>query len=230
MNQSMILKRVDELIARTTRTTNAASSATLSYEIYMGAITIAAQLYGSDSPQLLELKGEKQRIAESKWNENSKFDVLLHELKGILASFRADIVNGLVERLEVEARGEIYSSLITIAKDCLEKHAKDAAAVLVTAALEDALKKFALSHGADVDNYDMSAVISKLKTMSLLHAPEAKIVQSYVTLRNKAMHAQWDKIGEPEIASAIGFVERFVLTRFISESAGKIGAELPPAN
>jgi hypothetical protein len=222
MNQSVILKRVDELIARTTKTTNAATSATLSYEIYMGTITIAAQLYGPDSPQLLELKGEKQRIAESKWNETSKFDVLLHELKGILSSFRADIVNGLVERLEVEARGEIYSSLITIAKD--------AAAVLATAALEDALKKYALSHGADVDTCDMSAVISKLKTMSLLHAPEAKIVQSYVTLRNKAMHAQWDKIGEPEIASAIGFVERFVLTRFISESAEKIGAEPPPAN
>jgi hypothetical protein len=133
MNQSVILKRVDELIARTTKTTNAATSATLSYEIYMGTITIAAQLYGPDSPQLLELKGEKQRIAESKWNETSKFDVLLHELKGILSSFRADIVNGLVERLEVEARGEIYSSLITIAKD--------AAAVLATAALEDALKK-----------------------------------------------------------------------------------------
>ena len=222
MNQSVILKRVDELIARTTKTTNAATSATLSYEIYMGTITIAAQLYGPDSPQLLELKGEKQRIAESKWNETSKFDVLLHELKGILSSFRADIVNGLVEKLEVEARGEIYSRLITIAKD--------AAAVLATAALEDALKKYALSHGADVDNCDMSAVISKLKTMSLLHAPEAKIVQSYVTLRNKAMHAQWDKIGEPEIASAIGFVERFVLTRFISESAEKIGAEPPPAN
>lgn len=33
-------------------------------------------------------------------------------------------------------------------------------------------------------------------------------------LRNFALHAQWDKLTEPDVNSIIGFVEQFLLNKF----------------
>jgi len=60
----------------------------------------------------------------------------------------------------------------------------------------------------------MSDVVNLLKSNRLLKKTEAKIIQSYVTLRNKAFHADWDKISGPEISSVIGYVEKFILINF----------------
>ena len=215
--KEIIEERLIELIeeAKDESDKDAASRA---YQIYMGAITIAAQLYGPESVQVEELKGEKIRIADSKWAERAKFQVLISELRGILTSFLRDLNSGLVQRLENEARGDVYADFIALSKECLESGSKDVAAVLACAALEDSLKKHALSHGLDVGDDDMSNVINNLKANSLLKKPEAKILQSYVTLRIKSFHAQWEKIGEAEISSAIAFVERFVLLNFSGET------------
>lgn len=33
-------------------------------------------------------------------------------------------------------------------------------------------------------------------------------------IRNHALHAEWDKLSEPDVNSVIGFVEQFLLTNF----------------
>jgi hypothetical protein len=53
-----------------------------------------------------------------------------------------------------------------------------------------------------------------LKSKSLLKGPQASIVQSYTKLRNKAFHADWDKIDKTSVSSAIGFTESFILENF----------------
>jgi hypothetical protein len=42
----------------------------------------------------------------------------------------------------------------------------------------------------------------------------AKIIQSYLALRNKAFHGDWDKISEPEVNSVMGYVEKFIMMYF----------------
>lgn len=208
-----IKNRLTELISLA-ESKSKKKSASRAYNLYMSTISIAVQLYGPKSVQVDELKAEKVRVAESKWSEDSKFEVLIQELKGILNSFMDDLDSGLVEKIENEARGDIYSDFIVLAKECFENESKDPAIVLACAALEDSLKKYAVSHGVEAEDDDMSMVINKLKSNSLIKKPEAKILQSYVTLRNKAFHAQWDKIGETEISSLIAFVERFIIVNF----------------
>jgi hypothetical protein len=133
---------------------------------------------------------------------------------GILQRMKYDVENDILRTVVDEARGEIYADFIFLAKESLEKGSKDVAAVLVCAALEDSLKKFSHANGLDVDNKDLSEVINALKSKGLLKKAELKVAQSYVTLRNKAFHAEWDKIGKPEISSCIGYVEGFVLSNF----------------
>ena len=91
---------------------------------------------------------------------------------------------------------------------------KDAAAVLACAALEDALKRVAMKESLDVDDKDMSDVINALKTKGAIKGAQVPIVQSYVKLRNKAFHAEWDKIDKGSVSSVIGFTEQFLLSYF----------------
>lgn len=216
MDVEKLKKRISRLIENTKDVLDSDAIAR-AYEIYMGTVTVAIQLYGSNSVQVLELKGEKSRVLGDIYIDKYRAEELLEALHGILKGFLEDLEFGLIQTIENEAQGDVYADFITLAKGCLENNAKDAAAVLTFAALEDSLKKHAAGHGIDVDNLDMSKIISRLKAQSLVKKPEAKILQSYVTVRNKALHAEWDKVGESEIYSALAFVERFVLINFTGD-------------
>ena len=76
------------------------------------------------------------------------------------------------------------------------------------------MKRVAIKENLDADDKDMSEVINALKAGGVLKGPQAKIVQSYVKLRNKAFHADWEKIDKESVSSLIGFTEQFLLTHF----------------
>ena len=86
--------------------------------------------------------------------------------------------------------------------------------MLFRSALEDALKRVAIKENLDVDDKDMSEVINALKAKGVIKGAQAPIVQSYVKLRNKAFHAEWDKIDKAGVSAAIGFTEQFLLKNF----------------
>ncbi len=132
---------------------------------------------------------------------------------GVLKSIREEIGMGMVGDLRKEIEGEVFADFVTLAKRSLEEN-KDVSAVLACAALEDALKRLGVANGLDVQDKEMSQVISALKTKGLLKGAQAKVVTGHLTLRNKAFHAEWDKIEKPEVSSAIGFTEQFLLKHF----------------
>lgn len=132
---------------------------------------------------------------------------------GVLKSIRAEIGMGIVGDLRKEIEGEVFADFVTLAKRSLEEN-KDVSAVLACAALEDALKRLGVANGLDVQDKEMSQVISALKTKGLLKGAQTKVITGYLTLRNKAFHAEWNKIEKPEVSSAIGFTEQFLLKHF----------------
>ncbi len=133
---------------------------------------------------------------------------------GIMQSATREWDEGFCTLLETRIAGETFSNFIILAKECLANGSKDASSVLASAALEDTLKKYGSINGLDVDNKDLSGVISTLKAGGLISGVEAKLVSTFPKLRNNAMHAEWDKISEVEVSAVIGFVEQFLLTKF----------------
>ena len=131
----------------------------------------------------------------------------------ILQAAKAEIEGGWLFTVEGQVSAEIFADFIALAKEALEDN-KDVAAVLACAALEDALKRVAIKENLDVDDKDMSEVISALKAKGVIKGAQAPIVQSYVKLRNKAFHAEWDKFDKESVSSVIGFTEQFLLTNF----------------
>lgn len=135
-------------------------------------------------------------------------------LQGLFKSAKEDFEGGYVFNVDLRVSGEVFGDFIVLAKQSLAEGHKDMAAVLASAALEDSLKRYATANGLNVDDGSMMAVINALKSKSLVSGAEKTLLNAMPKIRNYAMHADWEKISEPDVNSVIGFVEQFLLTKF----------------
>jgi len=142
-------------------------------------------------------------------------EYLFNEVKGVLAGIRQEIESGTLVNISTLAQAEVFADITEMAQHALDENYISVASVLASAALEDYLKTKARANALEVDESDMSKVISALKRIGALKGPQAKLVQSFVPIRNKSFHANWEKIEPAEVASLIAFVR----TSIIGENA-----------
>lgn len=207
----LFLKRIDDLLA--TKPSERFDGSAIG-KVYIGTLGIATSLYGATSPQVRAI--EKRNEDLSSYYPEVREEYFIHELCGTLHTIRDEIMSGLITTLQAETRGEVLADFVVMAKKALGSGLKDAAAVLICAALEDTLKRFAQLNGLVVDDSDMSQVINALKSQGLIKGTQSKVLESFVTVRNKAFHAQCDKIDSAEIHSIIAFVQEFLTQKFSS--------------
>jgi hypothetical protein len=135
-------------------------------------------------------------------------------LRGIFRSAKADYLGGYAFSMQAVISGEIYGDFVLLAKGALSAGVKDVAAVLACAALEDALKRFALMNGLDVSEKVMQQVVNALKSKGLVGGAQKTLLDTMPKIRDYAMHANWGKITPQDVGSVLGFVEQFLLTKF----------------
>ena len=142
------------------------------------------------------------------------YDYEIDALRGVFQSAKEDFEGGYVFNVDLRISGEVFGDFVVLAKQSLTEGHKDVAAVLASAALEDALKRYANAEGLNIDNQSMSEVINALKAKRLVSGAQKSLLDAMPRIRNFAMHADWGKISEPDVNSIIGFVEQFLLTKF----------------
>ena len=135
-------------------------------------------------------------------------------LAGIFQSAKEAFDGGYLFDVERDVSAEIFGDFVVLAKQALAEDNKDVAAVLASAALEDALKRYATSNGLEVDDASMSNVIGALKSKGLVSGAQKSMLAAMLQMRNHAMHAKWEKFEKPDVSGLIGFVEHFLLTHF----------------
>jgi len=116
--------------------------------------------------------------------------------------------------LQTAISGEIFGDFVTAAKAALTNGKHTVAAVLACAALEDALKRFALANGFTVEGKTMEEVVNALKAGGLVSGAPKGLLSAMPKIRNSAMHADWEKLTPQDAGSVIGFVEQFLLVNF----------------
>ena len=109
-----------------------------------------------DSPHYINFTKAMRRCSGSDHEVNA--------LKGIFRSAKEDFEGGYVFNVELRVSGEVFGDFVSLAKQSLSEGHKDVAAVLASAALEDALKRYASTHGLDVDDKSMQEVVNALKS------------------------------------------------------------------
>ena len=163
-------------------------------------------VFGEESPHYINFAEELKQCGGS--------DHEIHALQGVFQSAKEDFEGGYVFNVDLRISGEVFGDFVVLAKQSLTEGHKDVAAVLASAALEDALKRYANAEGLNIDNQSMSEVINALKAKGLVSGPQKSLLNAMPRIRNSAMHADWGKISELDVSSIIGFVEQLLLTKF----------------
>lgn len=133
---------------------------------------------------------------------------------GVFRAAKADFEGGYLFDVDAEISGEIFGDFVSLAKVALSDGAKDVAAVLACAALEDALKRYARSNQLDIDGKVMQSVVAALKAKGLVSGAQKSLLDTMPRIRDYAMHADWGKLTAQDVGSVIGFVEQFLLSKF----------------
>ena len=141
-------------------------------------------------------------------------DSSVRTLKALFQSAKEDFEGGYVFDVDLRVSGEVFGDFVALARRTLSDGHKDVAAVLACAALEDSLKRYAQVNGLEINDKTMQEVVNSLKSKGLVVGAQKSLLDAMPRIRNLAMHAEWDKISEPDVSSVIGFVEQFLLTKF----------------
>jgi len=150
----------------------------------------------------------------AKLHQNRKSDNDVDAAKGVFRAAKADFEGGYVFNLERAVIGEVFGDFVVLAKEALANGNHIAAAVLASAALEDALKRFASSKGVDTIGKTMQEVVNALKAKGFVVGAQKSLLEAMPKVRNQAMHADWSKLTAADAASVIGFVEHFLIANF----------------
>lgn len=180
-------------------------------ELLSSTLSLLQALYGAQSFQPIQFNARFNSFIEDP-NEGCQYDHyrVLDTCNGKLKSMLNDIEFGLIDDLESRISAEIFNDFLVLANKALEEGHHEVAVVIGSVALEDALKKISGMNGGKVEDRDMSSVANYLKSKQILKGTTGKEIDRFVILRNKALHAEWNKIQSPEVASLLGFTEQLI--------------------
>ena len=135
------------------------------------------------------------------------------QLHALFRSAKNEYINGYND-INMQITGVVLGNFTALTKEALSAGHDHVAAVLGSAALEDTLKRYAMSKGISSADAAMTEVINALKAKRLLPSGTLRALQPMPKLRNLALHANWDKLSSVEIVSLIAFVEAFLIKHF----------------
>lgn len=165
--------------------------------------------FGRHSPHYQSFDRELQALSNRTVHQQR-----LEAVRGIFLAAKADVDGGHLYDLHRTTAGEVVGDFVGLAKLALSEGHHTVAAVLASAALEDALKRYAVENDLDVTDKTMEEVVNALKSKRLVSGPQKALLAAMPKLRNKAMHADWESITPQDAGSIIGYVEQFLLSHF----------------
>jgi hypothetical protein len=183
--------------------------------LFQGTLTVMHAVYGPGGPQIAALQG----VAEANHHGSKTFEMfnLISAARGALQNLKAELETGMLGSLRQRIAGDVLTDFVHLARAALDdpgEKAKDVAAVLAAAAFEDVIRRMGASLAGKVGEDELQNVIGSLKDKGILQPPQLGIALSYLNFRNRALHAQWDKIERASVHSVLAFVEQLLLKHF----------------
>jgi hypothetical protein len=222
MDATAIVKRIDELLAlpeSRRQTPDRKPIHNMYSEMLQGTTGIFDMVYGRSSAQLATLQESIKSVTVN--TRGMVVEAQLRELSyviaGALENVKRDIDAGLIGSLSQQITGDVLTDFIQLARTTLNQNgddAKNVAAVLAAAAFEDTIRRMGANLAGISDQRDLADVLIALKEKGVIQSPQIGIAQSYLSFRNHALHANWDKVQRESVHSVLGFVEQLLLKHF----------------
>jgi len=215
MTLEELKQRVDSLLKQDQSDTE---DPTIINSLYHGTLTVLEAVYGPRCTHILELQEvHKEILGRDRGNRNIHLQNLRNASRGALTNLKEELEGGLVGSMQKRLIGEVLTDFIQLAKFAInqnDENSKNVAAVLAAAAYEDTIRRMGVAYASIVNGEDLQKVLITLKDKQLLVGPQFSTAQGFLTFRNHALHANWNKLDRPEIQSVLAFVEELLLKHF----------------
>lgn len=123
---------------------------------------------------------------------------------GVIIGLKDTIENDFIETLSTQIQISTYADFLDLAEQYLEVDNKDFAAVAVSIALEDAMKKIASRNNIGTkDTDDISVINQKLGNASVYTRIQQRKIEVYKKIRDYALHAQWGEFQKNDVKEMI---------------------------
>ncbi len=166
------------------------------YEVRVSAINLLTRLTSENSIYAQEFKSMMPNAPA---------------MKGLLKAARADYLQGFMTDHALLISADIFTDMLVQAEVLLEHDYKDAAAVIIRAVLEDALRRLCAVHEIEIERRIM---LGKLNDKLYKQKVYTKLVHKEITAKaevgNSAAHGRFDEYTKQDVVLFLEFVIRFL--------------------
>ena len=215
MDDAKIKARIDELLRAQGR--GMGYEAELAGELYQGTLTMLQLTHGENSPQIAAFRDSVALLQKSKEHAHYVSRGIVFSARGVLTSLKREVDEGLVGSLRREVTGEVLGDFLQSAKEALAQNtddSKNVAAVLAAAAFEDTIRRLGATYCGIHAPVALPDILTQLKDANVLKGSQVGVVQSHFQFRNHALHADWTKIDQVAVGTAISLVQELLLKHF----------------
>jgi len=212
MDENIIRERIKQILLVPVPPGDTNGQIRAANEILQGTLSLMAAVYSPESQQAASfLESVKSLRNDRAWSR------IAIACNGALQNMEAELAAGFTGSLQKRMAGDVLTDFIQLARAILDNGgngSKNVAAVLAAAAYEDTIRRMGSAFAGVVGRDDLNKVIDALKVKGVLVAPQLAIALSYLSFRNHALHADWEKIDLAAVHSLLGFVEQLLMKHF----------------
>lgn len=152
---------------------------------------------------------EPDRLLARKNDQDGLQSSRFAELLGTFKAAHAEWEHGLLREIEYVVAAATFDGFLDHAAEFHKANKKIEASILVSAVLEDTIKRIA-SKNAVSPAGSLDPLIDRLTAADVFTLVKAKRVKAYAGLRNRAVHAEWDEFDIKDVGDAIDGVRELL--------------------
>ena len=174
-------------------------------QFMLSVVNIIKQVTGESSHYYVEC----QRVMENPNYQGSMRAEMVRKMYGILSSAKAEWDSGFIKEISYIIAAETFDDFLDHAKSYHKAGKKVEAAVLASAVLEDTIKKICKKNNLPT-NLNLEPSVDELVKINILTSVKAKKVKYTASIRNKALHANWDEFDISDVGESIKCTEELI--------------------
>ncbi|MCW3154840.1 hypothetical protein N8H69_20015 [Achromobacter spanius] len=211
--QDQVLARIDELISQGQHIVRSYGR-----DDYWASDVVLAQAWmASAANAILQIApprsfyhAEIDRLVAHEQLKGGIPNKVLEKVLGVLQSVHAEAQAGLLAKLEYQIFATAFDDFLDHASSFHKSGKVREAAILVSAVLEDTVKRIAEKNGVDSAGVSLEPLVDRLTEAEVLTVIKSKRIKSYAGVRNSALHAEWDKLDLKDVGQAINGVRELL--------------------
>lgn len=139
-------------------------------------------------------------------DEHFKTSVPYHvveRLSGLLESFRDELQQGLLRKLEYIVMATTFDEFLDHAEYFHKGGKQQESSVLASVVFEDTIRKIAKKNLIEEKGVDLETIINELTKIDVFTPVKANRAKGFGAVRNKALHAQWYEFDLKDVGGLI---------------------------